>query len=911
MKKIIGSSILFILKIALKLRYKVEVKGLENLNSETLNRPGGVLFLPNHPAVLIDPTVVTMPIWKKYPIRPLIVEYLYYAPIIHPVMKMIDALPVPNFDISSNSLKKEKNEKALEEVIKGLKNKENFLIYPAGQLKDGNQEIIGGSSGVYRVVQNSPEANIVLVRTKGLYGSIFSRYYEGKTPKLVPTLLECSKYLLQNLIFFTPRRKVIVEYFPAPKDFPRACSSKLEFNRYLENWYNTPDGLTKQEGEYPGDSTVQVSYSLWGNKYKKRLMEDVVERDFDIEQVPPEIKNHVILKLAEMTKKDPSEIKPEMDLARDIGLDSLDTAELATFLHDQFDVAHIPVKELTTVGRTMGIAAKQIKWVETVEEVSVNMKKWTQKRPKIELVIPEGVTVAEVFLNNSRANSKLAACADDRTGILTYHELRLRALILADYIKNLPGKYIGIFLPASTAAFTTILACEIAGKIPMPINWTIGSKHLKSVVELSNVQVILSSWLFLDRLENVDLFEIQDKIVMLEDVRRKFTLSQKIKAKFRSMLPAKAILKIFNSDKKTANDVAVLLFTSGTESLPKGVPLTNKNLLSNLKDGFKILKLYQNDVIYSILPPFHSFGFNVSGLSGLLSGMRVVFYPNPNDGPNLAKGIKKWGVTVFCGAPNFIKTTFKSATTEQLQSLRLTLCGAEKATPDVFEILDHHGKLHTYSEGYGITECSPIIAGHHTGKPHIGVGLPIPNVELLIIHEETLEPLPPGSRGMILTRGPNVFPGYINPGIASPFLTVNGVEWYKTGDLGFLDVEGFLTISGRLRRFVKIGGEMISLPALEESLLEMTKEKRLNIDSIKSENGPILAISTRERENQKPEIILFTLFDVNLDEVNRYLRETGFSNLAKISSIVKVKEIPLLGSGKTNYRLLQEIYLKV
>ena len=166
--------LLYLMRFTLWFRYRVTIKGVENLNDNTLAKPGGILFLPNHPTVFVDPTLVTLAIWKKYPIRPMIVEYMYYTPIVHAFMKFMNALPVPNFVSSSNSLKKRKVDEAMEAVISGLKSKENFLIYPAGKVKHQAREIIG-ASGVHRIIQAVPEANVVLVRTTGLWGSSFSR----------------------------------------------------------------------------------------------------------------------------------------------------------------------------------------------------------------------------------------------------------------------------------------------------------------------------------------------------------------------------------------------------------------------------------------------------------------------------------------------------------------------------------------------------------------------------------------------------------------------------------------------------------------------------------------------------------------------------------------------------------------
>lgn len=903
----------FVISLLLRLRYRIKVIGLENLNEKTLKKSGGILFLPNHPAILVDPAITTIAIWKKFRIRPLVIDYVYDAPLVHHLMVMLKALRVPNFDLSCNTLKRKKIEDEFDEIIRGLKEKDNFLIYPAGQLKDSNKEIIGGHSGVYRIVEANPDINIVLVRVKGLYGSIFSRYYVGKTPNVVPALWWCFKEVIKNFILFTPRRDVTIEFTPAPDDLPIENASRLDFNRYLENWYNQPDNLTEQEGECPGDSTILISYSIWGDKFPERTVEEKEEEEFDVSNVPETVVNKVTEKLAMMTERPPSDFTPEMHLTTDVGLDSLDTAELGAFLIEEFDIEHIPVTELTTVGKMMGIAAGMIKFEAPVLDTNIDLSKWHLKRPHRNAMLADGDTIAEVFLNICNEFGKYPACGDLTTGVFTYSDLKLRAILIADYIKTLPGKYVGIFLPSSLGAFLCILACELAGKIPLPINWTIGPRHLESVLKSSKVESILSSWAFLDRLDNVDLTPIQDQVIMLEDVRKRISLSDKLKALYRSKLSNHKIMALLGSDKVKPTDTAALLFTSGTESDPKGVPLTHRNILKNLESGLLAIQPTTDDIIYNILPPFHSFGINVCGLAPLLSGMRVAFYPDPNDGKNLAHGVEMWGITIFCGAPTFVRKMLKAAKPEQLETVKMTVSGAETAPQSLIDLLIERGKLDTFIEGYGITECSPILSANRLGQKKVGVGPAVPGVELMIVNEETFDPLAIGERGMILACGENVFTGYLNPNTKSPLIEIDGKTWYKTGDLGRLDDYGNLTIEGRLKRFVKIGGEMISLPAIETALGEWASKKDWEIpreEGAEEYDGPLIAVSAIEFGDKKTEIYLFTMINTTKEEVNHYLREAGFSNLTKISAVFVLENIPILGSGKINYRLLENTYLK-
>jgi len=179
-------------------------------------------------------------------------------------------------------------------------------------------------------------------------------------------------------------------------------------------------------------------------------------------------------------------------------------------------------------------------------------------------------------------------------------------------------------------------------------------------------------------------------------------------------------------------------------------------------------------------------------------------------------------------------------------------------------------------------------------------------VEIKIIHPETNKVLPIDTQGMIIVRGPNVFSGYINPGATSPFIEIEGQDWYKTGDLGYLDAENALTISGRMKRFVKIGGEMVSLGSIESSLLQSAHDKGWLASS---DEGPSLAVCSIESEAEKTKLFLFTRFDVSLDEINKTLRECGFSNLIRMTSVQKLDEIPIMGTGKVNYRQLESQYL--
>ena len=350
---------------------------------------------------------------------------------------------------------------------------------------------------------------------------------------------------------------------------------------------------------------------------------------------------------------------------------------------------------------------------------------------------------------------------------------------------------------------------------------------------------------------------------------------------------------------------AVVLFTSGTENLPKGVPLSHSNLLSNHRSCYQSISIIEpSDILYGVLPPFHSFGFSITGLLPLLSGLKVCFAPNPNDSHGMARNVAQWHPTLFFCAPSFIKALFQVSKPENLQSLKLVVCGAEKTPQELFDFVKEHIPKAKVIEGYGITECSPVVTFDRIGEAHKGVGKPLPGIELTAIDDsKPPQRVPTGKEGEICIRGPNVFAGYLgNP--RDPFVTLDGKQWYVSGDRGFIDEEGHLVLSGRVKRFVKIGGEMVGLGGVEEELFRIAKEKNW---ISKIQDGVPLAVSVREKEGEKPQIILFTTFKISVDDVNNALKDTGVGRIVRIAEVRVIEHIPLTGTGKTHYRLLDEM----
>lgn len=888
MKRILEFVLTVFVRFLLWLRYRIHVKGMESLSPEALSKPGGILFLANHPAE-IDPCILLTLFWNRFRPHPVAIDYLFRKPGVRFLLEIVGALPIPNFEGSSNSYKRRQIEITYEKIFALLDRKENLLIYPAGGLKNGPEEIVGGASGVHNIINARPNVNVVLIRSTGLWGSSFSRAPTGRTPNLGKAFFNGFKVLLRNFLFFAPRRDVVIECTPAPDDFPWKADRRT-LNRYLEQWYNA-------NGPEP---LKLVSFSRFREIYPA-IKERPKEEEVSLEKIPQETKEKVLEEIEKLARDSQAEITLESHLSLDLGLDSLDLSQLVVWLKDTFGVLSLHSSDLTTVGSVLAFAAKLKTGKEEEEEGGEEKILWEKEKNRPHLLYPEGNSLPEVFLKTCQRMDGYLACVDNISGEVTYRRLKMGVILLAQAIQKLPGERIGVMMPASVAVYAVILATMLAGKIPVMINWTLGERNLLSVIEQSGIKVTLSSWNFLDRVDNIELNGLDDHILILEEMRRKFSLLDKVKALWCSKKKVRAVLKQFGVEQLKPEDPAVILFTSGTESIPKGVPLSHQNLMANQRSALKLVKFEDQDILLGALPSFHSFGFSVTGLFPLMAGFRVAYSPNPTDGRRMASAIERWEITLLCLAPTFLKNLLRVANPKQLKTLKLVVVGAEKMAPELYDKLEELNPKTKLIEGYGITECSPILTINPPDATDLqGVGIPLPGVEIKIVDPETMSPLPQGEQGVILARGPNIFRGYLNPDLPSPFIDVENKKWYHTGDLGYLDTKGYLTLSGRLKRFVKIGGEMLSLTAIEEALGQMASKKGWELDP----EVPNFAVCAVEEGGRKTEMHLFTTLDLSTEEVNQSLRESGMSNLIKMRSVKKVAMMPLLGSGKVDYRRL-------
>ena len=862
-----------LVRCLVRLRYRVRVNGLETLS----DLQGPTLVLPNHPAY-IDPPLVLSHLRLSAPIRPVVTAMMYRRAALYPMMRLVEALEVPELEEHSHGAR-EQTLAMIDAVVQGLQQGNNFLLYPSGRAQRRGLERIGAARAAAEILQRCPEANIVLVRTRGLWGSMFSYARTGESPKLAQCVLRGIGWMLANLLLFAPRREVTITVRRIDRrDLPGVDRERL--NPFLEDWYNA-------EGQV---SPTFVPYHFLFGPREYDFPDLDVATKIDLGTIKPEviqavqemIEEHLGRPLAEEDKL------PETRL-EEIGLDSLDRMEIALQIEDRFGFRSDRVAG--TLGELWALAAGQAS--RAGEEALTAPPLWQGPPSTTEPAAILGETLGEAFVRRALRHLDDAAVADRIAGVLSYRRLLVGSRLLSKRLAALPGETVGVMLPASAAADMVFFGCHLAGKLPAHLNWTTGPGNLAHAAESLQITRVVTSRKLIDRLG----IEVRGaEYVFLEDLRAEMGKLEALAMLLATYLAPQSFLrKLPQAD---PDQPAVVLFTSGSENAPKAVPLTHRNLIANVRASVAVLKLTRTDSLLAFLPPFHSFGLMGNVLAPILSGVRAVHHPDPTDAAGLVRLAAAYRATIMVTTPTFLGYMFAVAGPEDLRSLRVIVTGAEKCPENLFARGKELAPQAKIIEGYGITECSPVVAGNPLHRIKEGtVGKPVDGVEISLIDPETKQPLPPVGTGVLLVRGPSVFAGYLEYRGPDPFVEVHGKRWYYTGDLVQVDDEGYIRFCGRLKRFLKAGGEMISLPALEEPFARLYPP---------TEQGPQVAVEGVETPDGRW-IVLFTTQDISLSlrDANAILAKAGFRGVMRIDEVRRVDAIPVLGTGKTDYKVLR------
>lgn len=863
------------LRLLLSLRYRVTATGLE-----TISGPGPILFMPNHPA-LIDPIIIYSLLADHAP-RPLADERQMEGPFGRLAAKALRAVLIPDA-MKDGAKARQGVEAGMQAVLNALQAGDNVLLYPAGRIYRSARESLGGNSGAALVLQKMPGLRVVLVRTTGLWGSAFGYGATGKAPHFGKVLLRGALAVVANLVFFTPRRPVAVEFVEAA-DLPRTGDKRV-LNLWLEQFYN--------QAERPAQG---ISRFFWQGS-EARILDAVPQnRAPEAADIPAEVRAAVYAALREAAGLPEGQpLSDDMTLGGDLGLDSLALMDLALSLEGAHGTNIANLELLVTVRDCLLAASGQLGEANTDAPAPAG---WFAPAADNKFAIPEhAATIADAFLTQVRSDPAQPLLAD-RASLRSRRDILMGALILAPRLRTLPGERLGIMLPATPAVVTVWLAALLAGKTPVLFNWTVGEANLRHCISITGVSHILSATALQERLERqgLDLASLPVQWVLLDKLAASLTIWEKLCGVLKARL-------LRNLKDYKVPETAAVLFTSGSESLPKAVPLSHANLLANARDIVEVLHLEPDDSVLAMLPPFHSFGLMVNIVLPLSLGIRAAFHPNPTEPGPLAALVRDYRLSLMAAPPTFLGAVLdRAAGTENLASLRCAFVGAEKCPDHVYRAFAAQCPQAALCEGYGVTECSPVVSVNRPGDIVCGtIGHAMPSVTLALVREEDgniCGRVEAGQTGMLLVRGPSIFGGYLSDA-PSPFVEFEGHTWYRTGDLVRMDETGRLTFQGRLKRFVKIGGEMISLPQIESVLLEIFGKR-----GDAPEQGPALAVEATAEESGSA-IMLFTPLVLSLPEVNAALRGAGLSSLYAIKRIVKVEAIPLLGSGKTDYRALK------
>ncbi len=477
----------------------------------------------------------------------------------------------------------------------------------------------------------------------------------------------------------------------------------------------------------------------------------------------------------------------------------------------------------------------------------------------------------------------------DRTA-LTYDRLILGAMVLGRKLAQgtTERENVGLLLPNVNGVAVTIFGLLFRNRVPVMLNFTAGLRNLQSACETAKIGTIVTARKFIENAKLDDLVAALGKgrrIVWLDDVRANLSAFDKVMGAIDAKLRARSL-----AARSRRDDPAVILFTSGSEGKPKGVVLTHGNLLANCRQissaGHDILR--PDDIIFNPLPVFHSYGLTAGFLMGVLSGMKVVLYPSPLHYREIPRLIGKTKATILFGTDTFLVGYARAAEKQDLSSVRYVITGAERVKEETRRLWDPFGT--TILEGYGCTECAPVLACNVPAMMKNGtVGPLLPGINWRL---DPVEGIAEG--GKLVVKGANVMAGYMTadrPGEIAP----PPEGWHDTGDIVTVDDDGCITIRGRAKRFAKIGGEMVSLAAIET----MTADLWPGVNHV--------AVSLPDPRKGEQIILVTEQPDADRPALLAHAKAQGFPELWVPRGILVLEGIPVLGSGKIDYAGAAEV----
>ncbi len=493
------------------------------------------------------------------------------------------------------------------------------------------------------------------------------------------------------------------------------------------------------------------------------------------------------------------------------------------------------------------------------------------------------------FIQSAKRFPKRIAVYDKATMTdYTYSKMLIASFILMEYIGKLKSRYIGILLPTGVGAMLTLLGTMMKGKIPVMINYATGAiENCRYAREKCQFKTIITSRKLLEKL-NVQPI---DHMIFVEDILDGVGLIAKLKAAALSMLPFPVLKDMVHHG--DISEISVILFTSGSEKEPRAVQLSHRNILHNVNAFPTMINIDENDVFASILPMFHVFGLTVNFWLPALIGASMVTYPNPLDYKTVCQYIRDYKVTFIAATPAFFYGYLKKSEPGDFATVKIAIAGADKLPDKVYEgFQKKHGI--TLLEGYGTTETSPVIATNYPGSHKPGsIGRPIPNTQVRILDINTDKIMGPNQEGKIMVKGDLVMEGYLHDLEETSLRIRNG--WYDTGDIGMIDEDGFMYHRGRFKRFVKVGGEMVSLVKVEDILSQLLPEDVICcvVDVPNPTKGADVVAAVANG-------------DFDMHKVMKQLKKE-LPSIAIPKQFYVIDDIPMMPSGKVNFRAVEKL----
>ncbi|MFY9690703.1 MAG: AMP-binding protein, partial [Candidatus Acidiferrales bacterium] len=500
------------------------------------------------------------------------------------------------------------------------------------------------------------------------------------------------------------------------------------------------------------------------------------------------------------------------------------------------------------------------------------------------------------------------AMGDRRRPRVKWAGVLLSAIFLARRLRGMWAgqEMVGILLPPSVPGALVNFAAMLAGKVPVNLNYTISDEALASCAAQCKLETVITTKALLDRIP----LKVPGKTILIEEVAAGSSLGERLAALALWFLPGAWIESAISGGKKrTLDDLATIIFSSGSTGEPKGVMLTHYNIASNIEQMGQTFMFGSKDSLLGVLPFFHSFGFTVTLCLPAVLGVSVVYHPSPLDLTAVSELVRDYKVTFLMATPTFLQAYMRRCSPEDFGSLDFVLVGAEKLPERLALAFEDRFGVKPL-EGYGATECSPVVAVNtrdfrapgfrQVGGKRGRIGHPLPGISIRIVDPDTREPVAAGAAGLLLVRGPNVMQGYLG----KPEKTAEALQdgWYVTGDIATEDEDGFLTITDRLSRFSKIGGEMVPHIKIEEQLHEIAGATEQKF------------VVTAVPDGKKGErlVVLHLLPPAELKAVIEKLPQTGLPNLwiPRPNQFFLVEEFPHLGTGKLDLRRVRELALE-